>query len=398
MPIDKPLLRSRLFLIVFALANVGGVIAYLPLLTLLLPLKIEALSGAGRIGVFTACVTTGAVAASLSNLVFGWLSDRSVRAGGGRRRWMVGGIVATAASYGAVAMAVSPIALILAIVVFQLAVNALLAPMTAIMAEEIPDTQKGLAGGLLSLGSPAASAFSAMLVGQVMLPEAARLAMIVAAVTIAVLPLLLMRAERTATATAIVEDVRPAPRDLIVAGLARLLLQVAAVVTQAYLLYYFESIVPADMRGDLPQRIGHLMTLAFVAPLPIAVLLGRLSDLMWRRKPVLLFAAAVAVAGLLGMAVAKDWTAGALAFGLYTTGSSVFVALHATFAMQLLPDPAHRGRDLGLFNLANTLPSLLGPPLTWMLATPQDFGMVMVALAALTAAGGLAMLGVRAWR
>ena len=76
----------------------------------------------------------------------------------------------------------------------------------------------------------------------------------------------------------------------------------------------------------------------------------------------------------------------------------MFLALHAAFAMQLLPTPAHRGRDLGLLNLTNTLPALLGPLLAWMLATPRDFSAVLLVLAALTLAGGLAMLGVRSRR
>ena len=76
-------LRSPGFLGAVALANAGGVIAYLPLLTLLLPLKVEGLSGEARIGVFTATVFAGAIAASISNVLFGWLSDRSVARGGG---------------------------------------------------------------------------------------------------------------------------------------------------------------------------------------------------------------------------------------------------------------------------------------------------------------------------
>ncbi|MCU6453758.1 MFS transporter [Sphingomonas sp. A2-49] len=392
--------RSPIFLIAFALANVGGVIAYLPLLTLLLPLKIEVLSGSARIGVFTACVTAGAITASGSNILFGWLSDRSLHRGAGRRRWMAGGFAATAASYALVALAATPVQIVAAIVVFQFAVNALLAPMMAIMSEEIPDAQKGVAGGLLALGSPVASAMSTLLIGLATLPEAARLALVPCAVGLCVLPLLL---GGRAVATGPTDPAAPAGtafarRDLAVAGCSRLLVQVAGVVTQAYLLYYFESIVAAGARPDLPVRIGHLLTLAFVLPLPVALLLGRLSDVIRRRKPVLLLSASVATAGLVGMAAARDWTGGAIAFAVYAAGSSVFVALHAAFAMQLLPSPRHRGRDLGLLNLANTLPSLLGPPLTWMLATPRDFSAVMLTLGALTLCGGLGMLGVRAWR
>jgi MFS family permease len=402
MTLPSPPRRSPVFLLAFALANVGGVMAYLPLLTLLLPLKIEVLSGPARIGVFTTCVTAGAIAASGSGILFGWLSDRSVQGGIGRRGWMTGGLIGTAGSYALVALAATPVQIVAAVVVFQFAVNALLAPMMAIMSEEIPDAQKGVAGGLLSLGSPVASGLSALLLGQAMLPEAARFALVPVAVAAALLPLLLSRRHLAVLPsgtdngqTAVLGVLR---RDLAMAGMSRLLVQIAGVVTQVYLLYYFESIVTEGSRAALPARIGHLLTLAFLLPLPIALALGRLSDLTRRRKPFLLIAAGVASAGLIGMAGAKGWSSGAIAFVVYAIGSSVFVALHAAFAMQLLPNLAHRGRDLGLLNLANTLPSLLGPPLTWMLATPQDFSAVMLMLAVLTLSGGLGMLGVRAWR
>lgn len=388
-------LRSPAFLGAVALANAGGVIAYLPLLTLLLPIKVEGLSGEARIGVFTATVIAGAIAASLSNVLFGWLSDRSVARGGGRRGWVTGGIAVTALSFAGLALAASPVALVLAVVAFQVAANALLAPMMAIVAEEVPDAQKGVAGGLLALGGPVASLVSSLLVGQALLSEAARFAILPAVVAACAVPLLLSRARIAVAAEGAGEGPPPARRDLIVAGVARLLVQIAGVVTQTYLLYYFESIVPAADRAALPARIGHLLTIAFIIPLPAALILGRLSDLTRRRKPAVLLAALIAAAGLVGMAAARNWPAGALAFAVYTLGSSVFVALNAGIAMQLLPSAAHRGRDLGLLNLANTVPSLLGPPLAWAFATPHDFVGVMLALAVLAAGGGLTMLGVR---
>ncbi|WP_426255132.1 MFS transporter [Sphingomonas sp. DC2300-3] len=391
-------LRSPGFLGAVALANAGGVIAYLPLLTLLLPLKVEGLSGEARIGVFTATVFAGAIAASISNVLFGWLSDRSVTRGGGRRAWMAGGVAATAASYGGLIIAATPVALVAALVAFQIAVNALLAPMMAIMAEEVPDGQKGVAGGLFALGGPLASIVSTVLVGQATLTEAARFAILPAAVAACIAPLLLARARIAVADRDPRGDVRASRRDLIVAGVARLFVQIAGVVTQTYLLYYFESIVPAAERAGLPGRIGHLLTIAFIVPLPAALILGRLSDLTRRRKPAILLAALIAAAGLAGMALARGWTAGAAAFVVYTLGSSVFVALNAGVAMQLLPNPRHRGRDLGLLNLANTLPSLLGPPLAWVFATPHDFVGVMLALAVLAVGGGLTMLCVRTER
>jgi hypothetical protein len=98
------------------------------------------------------------------------------------------------------------------------------------------------------------------------------------------------------------------------------------------------------------------------------------------------------------MGLADSWTLAATGFGFYAAGSAVFLALHATFSMQLLPDPRNRGRDLGLLNLTNTLPALLGPLLAWLLASPEAFGTLMFVLAALMLCGGMAILMVRGRR
>jgi MFS family permease len=355
-------------------------------------------AGDGRIGVITATVIAGSTAAGLSNILFGWLSDRSVARGGGRRRWIAGGLVAIAISYACIAVAPTAGAIILATVLFQASLNAMLNPLVAIMADEIPDAQKGLTGGLNALANPVASAVMAILVSMSSLGESSRLAIVVIAIAGCVTPLLTTRSR----AVPIVDQPRAAVmtlrRDLIAAWASRLLVQIAGVVLQLYLLYYFESIAPNAPNDSLAAHIGHLLTISFIVALPIAVLVGRLSDRIDRRKPFLLAAAILAALGLLGMALATDWTSAAIAFGIYSVGSGIFLPLQAAFSMQLLPDPHHRGRDLGLLNLTNTLPSLLGPLLTWSLATPRDFRTLMLTLVALTLCGGLAILAVRGRR
>jgi hypothetical protein len=172
------------------------VIAYQPLLGLLLPLKIEQVAGAARIGLFSVTVIAGAIVASGSNILFGWLSDRSVARGGGRRRWVAFGALATAGSFAGVALADTPVSIIVAVALFQAAVNALLAPLFAIMADEVPDTQKGVTGGLLSAAVPIASAVSALLVSLAWAGEAMRLAIVAAIVGACLVPLLLTPARQ----------------------------------------------------------------------------------------------------------------------------------------------------------------------------------------------------------
>lgn len=396
MPVRR-LPRSLPRLLVYALANAGGVIGFLPLLTLLLPIKVEAVAAADRIAIVTACTLAGAVAASLSNILFGWWSDRAVAAGGGRRRFVAAGLAATAASYAAIAAAATPIAIVVAVVAFQVAINAVLAPFLAIMADEIADADKGLAGGLLALANPLASAVTAAALGIAALGEGGRLALVVAATVACILPLLLIRpSSRTPVPAVASAPAAVLRRDLLVAWVARLLVQAAGGVLFYYLLYVFEGAAPGEAPAALAARVGHLMTLAYALPLPVAVLIGRWSDRSGRRKPFLAAAAALAAAGLAAMALVGGWSAAAWGFAAYALGSSVFLALHATFVMQLLPDPPRRGRDLGLVNLSNTLPALIGPAMTWALAGPRDFAMLLGVLAVLTACGGVTMLAVRA--
>ncbi|WP_445190804.1 MFS transporter [Sphingomonas sp. Tas61C01] len=385
---NTPEHRSTWFLLIYALGYAGGVIGYLPLLTLLLPIKVDAVAGSARLDVFALVVVLGSLAASLSYIVFGWLTDRSVERGGGRRRWMLGGAIATGLSYATIAAAESAVALVLAVVAFQIAVNIVLAPLAAIMADEVPDTQKGVAGGLLALANPVAAALSAVLVGLSSIGSDARLAIVPLALALCVMPLLLTKARPIAPAGPTSALPSVPPRDLVLAWSARLLVQIAGSALFVYLFYYLESVARTVPPATIAARMGVLMIVAYVVPLPVAVWVGWLADRWGRTKPFLLAASAVGAAGLVGMALAEDFATATAAFCVYTAGASVFLALHASFAMQLLPNARHRGRDLGLINLTNTLPSMLGPALTWLLATPADFDAVLLVLAALTLCGG----------
>lgn len=386
--------RSLRFILLVALANAGGVIGFLPLLTLLLPVKVAEIAGDERIAVFTATVIAGALAASASNILFGWLSDRSVARGGGRRRWIAAGLAGLAISFAAVAFAATPGQIILAVALFQTAVNAVLAPMFAVMADEVPDAQKGVAGGLIALGAPLASAVAALMVTIGISGEPARLAFVFGAVLLCIVPLLLTPSA-IAPAAATPEEAPLLGRDLAIAWTSRLLVQIAGNVLWLYLVYYFASIDPHTPTSKSVGPLGQLMTIAYLIPLPVAVLAGRWSDRIGRRKPFLLGFAALAALGLTGLAFAPHWNIAAVAFTLYALGSAGFLSLHSGFAMQLLPDPRHRGRDLGLINLTNTLPALLGPLLTWALAKPHDFHAVMLVLAGLTLLGGLLVPAIR---
>ena len=79
-------------MLLYALAWAGGTIAYTPLLTLLLPVQVAQLAGrAAGVDWLAYIALTGAIAASLGGIAFGYLSDVTRN----RRGWIAAGLVPT---------------------------------------------------------------------------------------------------------------------------------------------------------------------------------------------------------------------------------------------------------------------------------------------------------------
>ena len=352
------------FLAAYALAWSGGSIAYAPFLTLLLSIRFSELAGRDDVHWLALCATIGAVAASFSNILWGWASDRWPR-GAQRRRmmWSGAGLAATALGCWLIVRAATPLAMLVAVAGWQVALNLMLAPLAAYAADSIGDRQKGTLGGLLAL-APAFAALS--LIGVAMVPAhlADQLALIMLIVTLLMLPLLLSRRARplgTANRQADPRELaRPDHRTLLLLWLARLFVQVAEGLLFLFIFYFLREV-----------SAGHLALGTFawtsagvqLAAIPVALWVGRQSDRHDRRKLPLLAMLGLIALGLGGMALATSWAAVIACYALFLMGSNSFLALHATFTMQHLPDPRRFGRDLGLFNLTNTLPSLTSPML-----------------------------------
>ena len=391
--------RSAAWLLLYALAYGGGAIAYVPLLTLLLPLKVEEIAPTEKLALLGLITVAGAAAASVSNIVVGMLSDRvqgrRVRWSAGRRPWIVAGLFLTVTALAGIAVSRSPVELIAAVVAFQIVLNVLLAPLVALAADEVPDEQKGTLGGLIGAAYPMGSIAAILVTAFPQVTETAQLAMVSGLAALTIVPFLMFAPRPAEMLSEIEPEVRPArgATDLVVVWLSRVLMQVAGLILFAFFLFYFESVQheQSDVAARiLASRIAWLSGLVAVLTVPLAVVLGRLSDRLGARKPVLMTTAAAAVAGLLVMAAFPQWTPAAFGYVVFACASGVYLALQAVFAMRVLPSPKHRGRDLGFLNLANTLPSLIGPWLTVAVVAQGGFRSLIVVLAIATAlAGGL---------
>lgn len=380
---EPPRRQALGFLLLYALAAAGGAIAYVPFLTLLLPARMAELAGANDVQWLGYMTFFGALAASVAGIFFGWLSDRT----GGRRLWVAVGLVMTVALLLAMPLADNMPALLGLIIAWQFSLNMILGPLAAWAGDVVPDEQKGLLGGLLAL-SPALGAWSGAIVtlpGITGFEE--RLGVVAAMIAAAILPALLFGRPRSFP-----ELMRPDPsgerRVTMPAArmwLARLLVQIAEAALFAYLYFWFRSIDPA--MGD-NEKAG-IFSVALTVAVPVALFAGRWADRNDRPFAPLVVTAIVSAIGLIGMALAADPTSAKLAYLVFGIATTAFLSLHAGQTLRILPRAEHRGRDLGIFNLANTMPSLIMPWLTLSLVPGFGFSALFLLLAALTTAAVL---------
>lgn len=378
--------QSTRFLLLYALAAAGGAIAYVPFLTLLLPARMAELAGAEDVR-WLGCLTFfGALAASAGGVLFGSLSDRTQS----RRPWVLAGLILTIALLLAVPRARDVPTLLAVLIAWQLALNMILGPLSAWAGDVVPDEQKGLLGGLLAF-SPALGAWSGALVT---LPGLASMEQRVTAISLlvaaAILPALLFGRPRVfpelmQVAPRRERPVRAAARPAVRMWLARLLIQIAEAALFAYLYFWFRSIDPT--MGDHAK--AGLFSLALTIAVPVALFAGRWADRHRRPFVPLAAAAALTSAGLIGMALAADPASAKAAYLVFGIATTAFLSLHAGQTLRVLPRADHRGRDLGFFNLTNTIPSLIMPWLTISLVPGFGFGALFLLLAVLAAAAVL---------
>ncbi|MDO9362917.1 MAG: MFS transporter [Sphingopyxis sp.] len=376
--------QSLRFLLLYALAAAGGAIAYVPFLTIWLPSRMTQLAGTADVQMLGYVTFFGAVAASIGGIGFGWLSDVT----GNRRGWVLAGLVSTIALLLTVPFAQDIWTLVGIIIAWQLALNMMLGPLSAWAGDCVPDEQKGLLGGLLAF-SPALGAWSGALVTWPgLVSNEGRLTVIALFVATAVLPVLLLGRPRPFPALTAPPPARtvgqPAPRPTgpaVRMWFARLLVQIAEAALFAYLYFWFRSIDPDMQDNEKARLFGMALTLA----IPIALASGRWADRKGRPFLPLVVAAAVSSMGMIGMAMATGLDAAKASYLLFGVASTVFLSLHSGQTLRILPRADRRGRDLGIFNLTNTVPSLIMPWLTISLVPSFGFDALFLLLAGLSA-------------
>lgn len=375
--------QSKRFLYLYALAISGGSVAYVPFLTILLPNQATALWGKEALSVLAQATFIGAIAASLANILFGWISDKS-RA---RRPFILVGSVLSSVLLSAMPFATSSTLLFVLIGLWQCALNMMLAPLSAWGGDCVPDSQKGLLAGLLSIGPAVGGLVGALITLPGLAGQGGRLMLISFLVVLMVTPVLFFGRPRPMPhlnhKKAFVDPsdnhTGNARHTVVKMWSARLCVQVAEASLFAFLLLWFRSVVPGFGDNDAATIFAIVLGISVL----MTLLVGRWSDRTDRPIRPLWVCSGIAATGLLLMALAEGFVTAITGYVVFALSSGIFLSLHASQTLRVLPSPRNRGRDLGLFNLTNTAPSMIMPWLTLALVPTYGFDALFMLLAGL---------------
>ncbi|MFK3981898.1 MFS transporter [Micromonospora sp. NPDC050397] len=394
-------------------ANLGVWMAFFTPIQILLPQQVESISPAGKEGMLAVVTGLGALAAVLANPLAGALSDRTVlRLGGrevGRRHvFTVVGALLAAGSFALLAQQRTIAGVALAWVAAQASLNAMLAALTAAVPDRVPVAQRGGVSGWVGIPQALGLVVGAVLVTSLVTggTGAGYLALSVALLLLA-LPFALLtpddplpRTRRTALRwrellAGMWVDPRRHP-DFAWAWGTRFLVQMGNALGTLYLLYFLQDKV---RHGDPEAGLLVLILLYTAGMMGTAVVSGRLSDRSGRRRVFVIWSGVIMAVAALLLAVAPVWPAALVAAFLLGAGYGVYLAVDAALITQVLPVATDRGKDLGVINIANAAPQVLGPALSAPIVVHLGgYPTLYAVTAAVTLLGSILVLNIRSVR
>ncbi|MGP2442702.1 MFS transporter [Streptomyces sp. JW3] len=355
--------------------------------------------------------SAGAVVLMLAGPVVGALSDRTRHRLGRRAPWLLAGGAGSVVAFAAIGMAPGPMPLLLAYSLSQLTVALILTPVSTVLPERVPLHRRGLISGVTGLATIIAAASAGSLGALSLGHPALALTVLGGLVLAGTVAFVLLAPERPTDADA--EEQRPTAlqppmwRSMFVAFgdhnfrwvcAGRLLVVMAYQLLQTRMLYFVQNQFDLDL-DSAAVTVASVTAVAGLLTVVGLVGSGPLSDRFGRRPFVYIGAAGLAL-GLLAITQITSEVGLVTAWGLASLGFGAFMGVDAALAADVLPDAAGVGKDLGMVNLAQTLPQTFAPVLgsVALAFTGGSYTILLVLGALSSVAGILATLRLRGVR
>ncbi|GAA4261892.1 MFS transporter [Dactylosporangium darangshiense] len=350
------------------LADLAVWMGFFTPIQVLLPNQIQEIAPADKESMLGVVTALGAAAAVVVNPLAGALSDRTTSRFGRRHTWTLGGAILAALSLVLLSTQHTILGVALGWVAAQTCLNAMLATLTAAVPDRVPVEQRGAVSGWVGIPQVLGVVLGVVLVTALVTGTAPGYVALAVLVVLLPVPFVLFtpddrisRADRPRFSLA---GFWVSPRrhpDFAWAWITRFLVQLGNALGTLYLLYFLQDRVRV---ADPDTGVLILILVYTLALMATTVVAGRRSDRTGRRRVFVIWSGVVMAVAALLLAFWPTWPVAIVAAAILGAGYGVYQAVDAALITQVLPEATNRAKDLGVINIANSAPQVLGPALS----------------------------------
>ncbi|WP_328988568.1 MFS transporter [Kribbella sp. NBC_01245] len=377
------------------LANVGVFAAWLGPIQVLLAKQSEAVAPGNKEAVFGLVTGIGAAVSLAANPLFGALSDRTASRFGRRVPWVLGGAIGGAVGLLVLAGAGRVAWMLLGWCLVQLFCNALLAAITAAVPDRVPRLQRGVVGGWVALAQTLGALVGVGLATAMGGITAGYIACAVFLV-LSVVPYLLASSDQQLVGdrpTFALKAFWISPTrhsDFGWAWLTRFLMNLGNGLGTLYLFFYLQDAV---RYADPDTGVLILTAVYSLCVVLTAVVSGVWSDRLARRKIFVTGSGVVMAFAALVLAVWPTWPGALTGAVILGAGFGVYLSVDFALLTEVLPSARDRAKDLGVVNIANSLPQVIAPAIAAPVVATLGGYPVLYGLAAAVTLLGAVLVG-----
>jgi MFS family permease len=395
------------FQFLLSLANLVVWLSILPISQILLPTQVAALDAANKFSNLSIATAIGVLAAVITNPIAGALSDRTTSRLGRRRPWFIVGTLLSMVTLALMANASSFIALVLCWAIFHVAANAILAALSAVVPDQVPVRQRATVSAFVSLSLPLGAVIGALLVTRVVNSTQLSYYVFIGILLVVMTLLVLLIHDKPLPKGAVPRFnlgaflagfwVNPVKYpDFGWAWLTRFLVYLGYFISLGYLLYFLQDAVHYQKAA---QGVTTFQVILTGTLLIASVISGILSDKFQRRKIFVMGASLVIVLAFLILAFFQTWPAVELAAAVLGIGFGAYLGVDIALITQVLPSASARGKDLGVINIANALPQVVGSAVAALVINSfRNYTLLFIFAAVLAALGAVLIQRVKSVR
>lgn len=412
-PTSEPSPKGLLFITGLSIGQLGLFIALFAPIMIGMAIKVGQLTSdsAELTAIMGNAFGLGGIGAFLGNSIAGRLSDRTRSRFGMRRPYLVGGAVLMALAFFGLVIAPDGGTLALCWFIAQFAANAAYGPYAATMADQLPPHQYARVSAIVGimqniaifLATWIATALSANLLAMFMVPALICVAAMLVYSFILPDKVLTERPEPFRLGVVLKTFwVNPVKfPDFALAWWSRFLVIMGYTMFISFRFPYVADhlgVAKNDVPGVVSQGILWY-TLTLIASGFIA---GWISDRIGRRKVFVCASSILFAIGtflLLHISTVEQFYLVEAFIGI---GFGIYVALDLALVLQVLPNPEERGKDLGVFNLANAGPGSFAPYLGGVLlgigvvsGAKPNYELMLIAAAVMALIGAFFVLPIK---